>query len=375
MKMVLSNQLNDRATTTLFPLKGEFCIKELRGPDAPIFGDHLTALRNLIVANEEMYPNIAKWFDSKVVPGIKSSSRVAYVAYEGNDPIASAVLKIGDQSKFCHLRIKEDLQDLSLGEIFFTQMTQEVRRYAKEVHFTLPESLWAKKKSFFANFGFGTAQKAKRQYRKGDEELICSAPMAEVWSAMLKRLPRVMKKFTVAGYSLDNGMLLSIRAQYADRILQGTKLIEIRRKFSKAWLGKRAFLYAARPVSALVGEATMSAIATASPTEIWAEYGPAIGCEKPEFDLYTQGCDQVHAIELKEVHPFQDRISLAQLSHLLKEDLRPPQSYCHFNLDEDSPWARAACIAVFLHGGFGFVNRNLTVCDKNEKDTHTALAK
>ncbi|MBI4460283.1 MAG: hypothetical protein HY648_09535 [Acidobacteria bacterium] len=372
--MASSNQPNNSAATTLFPLKGEFYIKELRGPDAPIFGDHLAALRNLIVANEEMYPNIAKWFDSKVVPGIKSSNRVAYVAYEGDEPIASAVLKIGDRSKVCHLRIKEDLQDLSLGEIFFTQMTQEVRRYAKEVHFTLPESLWAKKKSFFANFGFGTPQKAKRQYRKGDEELICSAPLTEVWSAMLKRLPRVMKKFTVAGYSLDSGMLLSIRPQYADRLLQGKKLVEIRRKFTKKWLGQRASLYATRPVSALVGEATMSAIASASPADIWAQYGPAIGCEKSEFDLYTQGCDQVYAIELKEVHPFQDRISLAQLSHILKEDLRPPQSYRHFNLDEDSPWARAACVAVFLHGGFGFVNRNLTVCDKTDRDTHTALA-
>ena len=290
-----SNQLSNSPATTLFPLKGEFCIKELKGPDALLFSDHLTALRNLIVANEKMYPNIAKWFDSKVVPGIKSSNRVAYVAYEENEPIASAVLKIGDRSKFCHLRIKEDLQDLSLGNIFFAQMALEARRYAKEVHFTLPESLWARKEAFFTNFGFGTARKAKRQYRRGDTELICSAPLREVWSATLKRLPRLMKKFTVAGYSLDSGMLLSIRPQYADRLFQGTKLVEIRRKFTKKWLGQRASLYASRPVSALVGEATMSAISSASPADIWAQYGSAIGCEKSEFDLYTQGCDQVHA--------------------------------------------------------------------------------
>ena len=370
-----SNQLSNSAATTLFPLKGEFCIKELKGSDALLFSDHLTALRNLIVANEKMYPNIAKWFDSKVVPGIKSSNRVAYVAYEENEPIASAVLKIGDRSKFCHLRIKEDLQDLSLGDIFFAQMALEARRYAKEVHFTLPESLWARKEAFFTNFGFGTARKAKRQYRRGDTELICSAPLREVWSATLKRLPRLMKKFTVAGYSLDSGMLLSIRPQYADRLFQGTKLVEIRRKFTKKWLGQRASLYASRPVSALVGEATMSAISSASPADIWAQYGSAIGCEKSEFDLYTQGCDQVHAIELKEVLPYQDRVSLDQLSHILKEDLRPPQSYCHFNLDGNSVWARAVCIAAFLHGRFGFVDRNLSVSGKSEKDTHSAFAK
>ena len=355
-----SNHVNNSATNTLFPLKGEFCIKELRGPDASNRSDHFAALRKLIVANEEMYPNIAKWFQTKVVPGLKSSKRVAYVAYEGNEPIASAVLKIGDQSKFCHLRIKDDVQDLSLGEIFFTQMTLEIRRYAKEVHFTLPESLWAKKQEFFRKFGFRTAVKAKRQYRRGDTELICSAPFKDVWSAALQRLPFVMKKFSVAGYSLNNGMLLSVKPQYANLLLRGKKLVEIRRKFAKKWLGQRATLYATRPVSALVGEATMSAISSASPAEIWAEYGSAVGCEKSEFDLYTQGCDRVCAIELIDVLPYQDRISLDQVSHILKEDLRPPQSYCHFNLDENSVWARAVSVAAFLHGRFGFVGRNLS---------------
>ena len=358
--MASSSRFYKSAANTLFPLKGEFWIQELRGPDACNQNDHFAALKNLIVANEEMYPNIAKWFHSKVVPGLKSSERVGYVAYDGDDPIASSVLKLGNQAKFCHLRIKEDFQDCNLGDIFFLQMTLEIRRNTKEVHFTLPESLWTQKREFFRKFGFGTATKAKRQYRQGDVELICSASFQSVWSAALQRLPNVMNKFNVAGYSLNNGMLLSIRPKYADLVLRGAKLVEIRRKFAEKWLGQRATLYATRPVGALVGEATMSAITSAPPEEVWAEYGSVLGCEKAEFDLYVQGCERVCAIELIDVLPYPDRISLDQITHILKEDLRPPQSYCHFNLDENSVWARAVSVAAFLHGRFGFVGRNLS---------------
>ena len=358
--MALSKRFNKPGTGTLFPMKGEFWIHQLTGREARLKSDHFTSLRNLIVANEPMYPSIGNWFDSKVVAGVKSSERLAYIAYEGGKPVASAVLKRGEHSKFCHLRINEEFQDRGLGDLFFLQMTMEIRRLAMEIHFTLPESLWTTKKDFFHKFGFKAATKASRQYRHGDTELVCSASLGEVWSAALERLPYVMTRFSVAGYSLDNAVILSIRPKYASQVLNGSKLIEVRRRFSKRLLGLRASLYASRPVGALVGEATMNTATYGPPEDIWADFGRFIGCEKAEFDAYTKGRCEVAAIELSDILPYKDAIPLERLSHIMKEDLRPPQSYRHINLKDNNPWARAVLIAAFLHGRFGFVNRKIS---------------
>lgn len=267
--MAQFSQLSRREETgTLFPLQGQFRIVEIGKPDVEGWSDHVKVLWELITANETMYPGIDHWFSSKVVPGLKSSERIAYVAYEGENPIASAVLKRGEKSKFCHLRIHEDFQDQDLGQMFFTLMTFEIRHHAKEVHFTLPESLWCKKSGFFTSFGFSSTKKASRQYRRGDAELICSAPLSTIWSAVLNKVPELVTKFCVGGHSLGSDVLLSVKPKYAERLLAGAKLVEIRKKFSKKWLGRKAVLYASQPQGALVGEATIHSITRGRPADI-----------------------------------------------------------------------------------------------------------
>lgn len=302
-----------------------------------------------------MYPNIDRWFAEKVVPGLRSSERVAYIAFEDEQPIASAVLKLGDRSKFCHLRIHQNFQDMDLGQMFFTQMTMEVRRHAKEIHFTLPESLWCARSKFFESFGFSCATKASRQYREGDTELLCSAPLASVWSSVLSKLPILLSKFRSENSLLSNHILISMKPKYAEQILVGSKLIEIRKRFSRKWVGCRAVLYSSRPVSALVGEATISSVTYGRPTEVWSKFESSLGCSYEEFQSYVGSADQVSAIELKDVIPYRAPVSLTQLSHVLNHELRPPQSFCDLRLSSDSPWRKATSFASLVHARVGRV--------------------
>ena len=62
-----------------------------------------------------MYPSIDKWFNNKVLPGLKTSERVGYIGYLNELPVISSVLKKGKQAKFCHLKIDKSLQDDNLG--------------------------------------------------------------------------------------------------------------------------------------------------------------------------------------------------------------------------------------------------------------------
>ena len=241
----------------LFSIKDDFRIVRLNEADAIGLSDHLINLEDLVLAHEEMYPNIDKWFRRKVIPSLKSTERVALIGYMDEKPIVSAIVKQSEYSKFCHLRIREDFQNENLGNLFFSLMALEVRNVAEEIHFTLPESLWEKKKKFFQSFGFNDALKAGTQYRLFDKELRCSSSFSKVWKAVLAKLPDIALTFSVGEYHIGNELLISIKPKYAKKVLNGEKLVEIRRKFTKKWKDSRISLYSYSPVQALIGEATI----------------------------------------------------------------------------------------------------------------------
>lgn len=353
--MAMLKQLRNEQSDSLFPLAANFRIVKLGAADARLNSDQLKTLINLVGASEDMYPGIYRWLREKVVPGLRSSERAAWVAYEGEEPIATAILKLGKESKFCHLRIKRDFQDMDLGQLFFTQMTLETRHIAKEIHFTLPESLWETKASFFQSFGFMRPAKSERQYRTGEEELICSAPHKVVRLAALERLPALARKFNVSGYALGGDLLVSMKPQYAERILSGSKMVEIRKRFSEKWIGCKVVLYSSTPQKALVGEATVCSITKGTPEAIWTRFHAGLGCTRGEFSAYVGQAAEVNAIELDNVFPYKEPVSISQISYLLglQADLRPPQSYCDLRLDgNQSAWAKAAAVASVLHGSF-----------------------
>lgn len=338
---------------SLFPLTTNFRVVKLKEVDATNWSDNLKMLKGLIDVNEEMYPNIDRWFVDKVVPGIRSAERVAWIAFEGEKAIAAAVLKRGKRTKFCHVRIQRDYQDVDLGQLFFTQMILETRLVADEIHFTLPESLWQTKRNFFHSFGFSQAIKASRQYRRGEMELACSAPHRLAQRAALERLPALGAKFNISGYALGGNILISVKPKYAEGILAGSKHVEIRKRFSKNWVGCKAILYASSPQKALVGEATIRRVSCGAPSEIWAMFGPSINCSSEEFEKYVGSHKEVSAVELIDVIPYLAPISLTQVSHLIGEELRPPQSFCDLRLDkQQSGWSKAVSAASLLHGSF-----------------------
>ena len=338
--------------TALPSMNEEIRIAELGPRDSEAHTDHLRVLKNLIVMNEDKYPGIERWFASKLETGLRSGERIAYIAYHDNHPIAAAVLKLGDNAKFCHLRINDSYHNLDLGQLFFVQMTLALRHHAKTVHFTLPESLWSQKSNFFQSFGFSAVIKASKQYRKGDPELLCSAPFPVVLSAALRKLPRLMKSFCLGRWGTKSDIVMSIRPQYAKRILTGAKWIEIRKRFSHKWLGHDISIYASQPEGAIVGKATVGSIATSSPADIWSRFEPGIGCLKSEFDAYVQSAKEVTAIELTDVISYQEPLSLNEVPALGFRKPVPPQSYCEVNSQKTGLWMNAVYLADLLQDHF-----------------------
>ena len=222
----------------------------------------------------------------------------------------------------------------------------EVRGAAKQIHFTLPGSLWEEKKAFFSSFAFRDVEKSGRQYRLFDDELHCTAPFNVVWKSVMEKLPKLSASVEINGFSQDSDLLMSVHSRFANAILQGRKTVEIRRSFSARWLGHRIALYAGAPISSVVGEAVIEGLVEDIPSIIWNRFGGSMGCTKHEFDSYVGGSDKVFALLLNGVRAYRQPLSLGTARSLTGKRLLPPQSYAR--LGADSPWARAIPIAGLL---------------------------
>jgi predicted transcriptional regulator len=324
--------------------------------DARLRTDNYLSLRDYILRSEDAYPNIARWFDSKVSNGLRTGERTGFVGLVNECPVAGAVLKRGSVSKFCHLRIEETARSRSLGDLFFTMMTLEVRDKAKHVRFTLPESVWEGRKSFFSSFSFTHAEKAGRQYRLFDIELFSQTKFSTLFSASQSKLPELCGQLAIGNHSLLTGAVLSVQPQPLEKILNGEKTVEIRTRFSKRWERRRISLYCTHPVSGLSGEATIARVIEGSPDRIWEHFGSAVGCTRVEYEAYVRGHNKINALILSDVTAFPDPIPLAQLTYLLGVNLTAPQSY--LSLENNDGWLAAVTLAAALQGSLRIPTQN-----------------
>ena len=321
-------------------------------------------LTKVLAQHEDYYPDILKWIERKVIPGIINGSRIGYICLLNERPVAAAVLKLEERAKFCHLHIENRHQEKHLGNLFFTLMTLDAKRNATEIHFTLPESLWEEKKEFFKSFGFGRAELSGRQYRVGNPELWCTAPFTTVWENSLLKIPSIIKSITPSDNSIYSGIVMSIRPEFVDKLFIGEKTIELRKKFNKKWEGCKVAIYSTAPISGIYGYATIDSVEVSSPDHVWDRYADDLGCNKKEYINYVGNSDSVYAIRLGNLEPLRAPVSLSQLNHLLRMNINPPQSY--LSLNKSATWSQAVSITEMLHGRFE-VHSSTFILEKGEK--------
>ena len=335
--------------------------------DAKQRTDDFLFLRELVLRSDDSYPHIGRWFDSKVTGGLRSGGRMGFVALINERPVAAAILKRGLTTKFCHLKIDESARSRSLGDLLFTLMALDVRHSAKQVRFTLPESVWEDRKSFFNAFSFSRAEKAGRQYRLFDTELYSETSFANLFAASRDKLPHLVGQLAIGNHSLLTGAVLAVQPGPLEKILAGTKTVEIRTRFSKRWEGRKVSLYGTHPISGLAGEATIERVIEGAPNKIWEYFGSHAGCTRVEYDSYVRDHGSVHAILLSGVRSFSDPIPLSQLKYLLGVNLSAPQSY--LSLENNDGWLSAVVLAAALQGAIRVPGRSTRSVERDRKTT------
>lgn len=309
-------------------------------------------LQQLIEECEDLYPGIDAWFKRKVSPGLDTGERSAILIYNGLEPVGSAVIRNDSQAKLCSLRVKSSFQHSAMGHLLMDLIALELRHpksgfgFAKSIHFTLPESMWVEYGDYFKKYGFHCLGPANNQYRLFDNELACSADFREVLKQALLDLPDTLSQIQFYGSRRLPDILMSIRPCFANKILSGSKKIEVRTEFSVRWKGAKVVFYASDPQQELVGEGVIDDISIDTPSNIWERYGDLIGCSHEEYLQYCGFRTRVSALRFENVLPYKNRIPRAQLQVLMDEDLRPPISFNR--LSNNRGWRTAVSLNSIL---------------------------
>ena len=124
----------------------------------------------------------------------------------------------------------------------------------------------------------------------------------------------------------NQDVLFSIKPTYADKIFDGRKTVELRRRFTDAEvIGSLAFIYSSSPVRELVGYARIRDVRRLLVHDIWREYRDAAGIGKLEFDCYFEGRREGYVIMLDEPTRLAVGVSIADLR--ARFGFVPPQSF------------------------------------------------
>lgn len=124
-------------------------------------------------------------------------------------------------------------------------------------------------------------------------------------------------------------LFLSVHPQYADKILKGTKTVELRRSYPRQTTeGSMGLIYASSPVRSVVGAFKVVRVVQQPLKQLWELVKHAAGVSRDEFNAYYQGLSVGVGIYLTDVRGFSDPIALPEIRRRLSASY-PPRSFCY----------------------------------------------
>src|SRR5690554_3762149 len=125
-------------------------------------------------------------------------------------------------------------------------------------------------------------------------------------------------------------VLLSIKPEFVEQIMKGTKKYEYRKRIFKQDVDS-VVIYSTMPVGRIVGEFKIESILKQSPDEIWRQTYKYSGISEHYFREYFVNHDEGYAIKIKELLSYDEPLN----PHDLFSDFVAPQSFMYLR-DVDS---------------------------------------
>jgi predicted transcriptional regulator len=119
-------------------------------------------------------------------------------------------------------------------------------------------------------------------------------------------------------------VLLSIKPQFAEKILTGEKKFEFRRSIFKKPQVRVVIIYASAPIQKVIGEFTISEILYDKVDSLWQKTYKHSGITEDIFFKYFENKDWGYALKIDNVKKYKTPLCLYKHFGLF-----PPQSYAY----------------------------------------------
>ncbi|HEX3883220.1 MAG TPA: helix-turn-helix domain-containing protein [Stellaceae bacterium] len=123
-------------------------------------------------------------------------------------------------------------------------------------------------------------------------------------------------------------IVFSIKPEHSQKIEQGLKTVELRRRFPVTIpSGTAALIYSTTPIRALTGIAEIATVLKYSPDRIWEEFAPEACINKEDFNSYFAGTEAGFVIKLRHARSLRRPLYLDELRQ--RFNFEPPQSFLY----------------------------------------------
>ncbi len=120
-------------------------------------------------------------------------------------------------------------------------------------------------------------------------------------------------------------VLLSVKPQYANLLVDGVKRVELRRKFpTKLKAGTRCLIYSSSPTQRVIGECKIESVRKLSLADLWKESAVDAMISWSDFSSYFSGLDHGYAVR---VYGPQRYDMPRELSKVAGQAVKAPQSF------------------------------------------------
>lgn len=129
-------------------------------------------------------------------------------------------------------------------------------------------------------------------------------------------------------------IVISIKPQFTNLILDGKKTIEMRTRIGKKFInGSKVLIYSSSPCKAIVATAKIYKIQHLMKYDIKDIHLSKICITREFFDEYMKNRSECYLIEFSEIFKLNTPIPLIELR---KVGFTPPQSFCYSSINLES---------------------------------------
>lgn len=137
-------------------------------------------------------------------------------------------------------------------------------------------------------------------------------------------------------------LLISVKPEFASKILCGEKQIELRKSSPDISPGDTVIIYSTQPEKAVLGSCVVKEVIRHSPDYLWRKYSSKLGIDRKRYFEYFDRCEVAVGIVFSAFNRYDNKIPLDSIRKAFP-GFSPPQTFKYLSRNQQQ-WVQFAIL-------------------------------